>query len=708
MRRNNVATALTILSLAFALSACGDNSGSDGTEAGTYPEIEISPASLCEKSNVTPTHVTCAYAFPQEQVLIGDSLPLTVSLQNPGERQLLVREIRIEYDLPEGAQEDEPAFSLETPAAFDDSMAASGEYPVQILGQGTVDAPDKLAVKVVYTRPADKILRTARLVIESDAVNQPVLSIDLSTEQGVPTIQLNPEYVDFSLVPEGTIEEEKLTILNTGGSDLAISGLKLVGSETFTAILHGTEYASMEGNGNAVTFEDAVVVAPQTSTFMSVRFAPVDASPAGAKLIVYSNDPDKENGVEVLLAGNQSVPCISVNPAKITFGGVQFGNLAQTTLEVYNCGEQQLKIESIAVEQGSERFSVDPSSLHHTPSVEDPLFLPPSEIAYVQVTYFPELENPVDINGNIILDEATLVVRNNSFEPAKSVELSGAGVTGTCATAVIKTTEGEEVIPQTVMHLFGDESFAPQGVVAKWQWDVDQPPLSQSVFIPSATFPNPTFEVNVAGVYTFHLTVFDEFGTPSCFAEKYEVVVIPDQAIHTELLWSTPEDPDETDTGPEAGSDLDLHFLHPFAAGPDLDGDGAPDGWFDIPFDAFWFNAHPNWGSFDPFFNDDPSLDRDDTDGAGPENINLNIPENLTYRVGVHHWNDHGYGTAYATVRVYIYGQLAYEVSDMALVHQDMWEVCTIEWPSAQITTVTDDIGQPKITPNYINPFFFP
>ena len=40
-------------------------------------------------------------------------------------------------------------------------------------------------------------------------------------------------------------------------------------------------------------------------------------------------------------------------------------------------------------------------------------------------------------------------------------------------------------------------------------------------------------------------------------------------------------------------------------------------------FDCFWFNAHPNWGSFDPSVDDDPGLDRDDTDGAGPENLFL-------------------------------------------------------------------------------------
>ena len=278
---------------------------------------------------------------------------------------------------------------------------------------------------------------------------------------------------------------------------------------------------------------------------------------------------------------------------------------------------------------------------------------------------------------------------------------------GDCPKAVIKCTEGEAVIPQTILHLYGDDSYAANGTIQKYEWVAEQPAGSQSVFVPSHTFPNPTFETNVAGVYTFQLTVYDQTNSPSCIPAEYEVVVIPDEAIHIELLWHTPNDPDETDTGPEAGSDLDLHFLHPWAAGPDIDGDGQPDGWFDIPFDCFWFNAHPNWGSYDPAINDDPGLDRDDTDGAGPENTNLDIPENVHYRVGVHYWNDHGYGAAFATVRVYIYAQLVFELPDVMLADSDMWEVCTIEWPAGKVEIITDEDGQFKITPEYHNPYFF-
>jgi hypothetical protein len=187
------------------------------------------------------------------------------------------------------------------------------------------------------------------------------------------------------------------------------------------------------------------------------------------------------------------------------------------------------------------------------------------------------------------------------------------------------------------------------------------------------------------------------------------VNVVANELIHIELLWDTPNDPDQTDDGPEAGADLDLHFLHPFASGLDVDLDGQPDGWFDQPFDCFWFNAHPNWASMDPMIDDDPGLDLDDTDGAGPENINLNLPENaMTYRVGVHYWNDHNFGPSLATVRVYLYSELVFEQAGVELVNHDMWEVATIDWPSGNVELILGEGGGYKITPNYQHPYFFP
>ena len=278
--------------------------------------------------------------------------------------------------------------------------------------------------------------------------------------------------------------------------------------------------------------------------------------------------------------------------------------------------------------------------------------------------------------------------------------------TPTCPVAVALIVEGEEVVPQTLLHLVGGQSYAYEGQVLRYQWTVDQPVGSQSVFQPSPTFPNPSFEANVAGTYTFYLDVWDENGTQSCEAATMEVRVISHEAIHVELLWTTPGDPDETDTGPFSGSDVDLHFLHPNApsspTADDLDGDGLPDPYFDQPFDCFWLNPHPDWGAYGDEIGDNPGLDRDDTDGAGPENINLEVPEDdHVYTVAAHYWNDHGYGAAFATVRVYIHERLAYEVQNVRLINEDMWCVAHVHWPSGEVRPCEAEGGGYRITPNY-------
>jgi len=180
---------------------------------------------------------------------------------------------------------------------------------------------------------------------------------------------------------------------------------------------------------------------------------------------------------------------------------------------------------------------------------------------------------------------------------------------------------------------------------------------------------------------------------------------VPDEAIHVELLWNTPGDKDQSDEGPEAGADMDLHFAHAYGSGLDFDGDGKADPWFDPKYDCFWFNKSPEWGSYDPNTDDNPSLDRDDTDGAGPENLNLTLPEaGLTYNVGVHYFDDHGKGPSEADVRIYIYGQLKFQQKSNDLQHKDMWYVATIAWPTGAITAKGNKKKPFFVTSKYPHP----
>ncbi len=262
--------------------------------------------------------------------------------------------------------------------------------------------------------------------------------------------------------------------------------------------------------------------------------------------------------------------------------------------------------------------------------------------------------------------------------------------------------EGTSVLPQTALHLAVDDvclGAAPD----HFAWSVDAPEGSVSLFLPGADALAPTFEVNVAGTYAFQVRAFDAAGGALGVSPELIVEAVPGAGIHVELLWDTPDDSDQTDEGPGAGSDLDLHFVRPAVPmglqGEDLDGDGAPDPYFQEPWDTCPLTHNPDAGGGHV-----PSLDRDDTDGAGPENLNVASPEDLVYLVAVHSWDDHGYGPSVATVRVYIDGGLAWESAPTELVMGDLWRVGTITWPGGAVTPATADGepgGPPFITPDY-------
>ena len=155
--------------------------------------------------------------------------------------------------------------------------------------------------------------------------------------------------------------------------------------------------------------------------------------------------------------------------------------------------------------------------------------------------------------------------------------------------------------------------------------------------------------------------------------------------ISTSNSWDTPGDDDQTDA---SGSDVDLHFLHP--RGNDWFRAGGGD------YDCYFANPTPDWGLANRN-EDNPSLDIDDTNGAGPENINLSNPENTQnigspYRVGVHYYraetasfgSNSTYGASDVTIRIYLGGQLAYESVRQLTETNDFWEVAGVVWTAAE------------------------
>lgn len=232
-------------------------------------------------------------------------------------------------------------------------------------------------------------------------------------------------------------------------------------------------------------------------------------------------------------------------------------------------------------------------------------------------------------------------------------------------------------LPLDVLEFDGSQSRADDRPVAAYEWEVVQrPDGSTAVFQPNSTVVNPSFFLDLAGVYRFRLTVVDADDVESCESAEIVVRVNTDWDVLVELVWDTPGDDNQADSGPGAGSDMDLHFMHPNGE------------WDQGPWDCHWKNKVPNWGNAGSR-DDDPHMDIDDTDGAGPEQIGMNGLEHFIYKIGVFYFSDHGYGASDATVRVFIDGELIFERTFPGLTDRQFWDVGRLDW-SAREVILTD------------------
>ncbi len=162
------------------------------------------------------------------------------------------------------------------------------------------------------------------------------------------------------------------------------------------------------------------------------------------------------------------------------------------------------------------------------------------------------------------------------------------------------------------------------------------------------------------------------------------------RGLEVEVTWVTPGDPDVHDAGPEAGADLDLHFMHPNSLG-----------WYRYPFDAFWINRSPNWGDFSSD-RDDPTVGSDSVDGQAPEQVIVALPEHGSYRIGVHYWEDHGFGISDATVVVRYFGAEVF-ARTQRLSPLDLWDVGLVTWPGGLVLETNG--GDPAaVEPGYEAP----
>lgn len=333
--------------------------------------------------------------------------------------------------------------------------------------------------------------------------------------------------------------------------------------------------------------------------------------------------------------------CLGTSPFEVDFGAVTIGETGERTVTISNCGEATPRIVDMYIDGASE-FSFDGPA---TP------FSVASEVG-VQVFFDPVNE----------LESAALLYLESELGETYSVQLYGEGFEPEtdCPTpvAVCRVQDSGDTWSASVTAEIGDviecnawDSFGEVEIVG-FSWGLSERPFGSEItdWSDADSF---EFEPDVPGDYVVNLAIWDESDTSGCFEDTVDVTVRdesggePLPSLHVSLTWDN-------------GADLDHHFVHE-------SGD-----FFDTTYDCHYGNMNPDWGEAGARHN--PTLDVDDTDGFGPENINIaEVEAGVTYTGIVAVSNMNGTSSVAPTLTVFVDDEWVHEFTGSLETSSDYW-----------------------------------
>lgn len=472
--------------------------------------------------------------------------------------------------------------------------------------------------------------------------------------------------VDFGALEEGAHAMEIIEVSNTGRAPLQIDSWEVSNgafSLSFPDFMSGQAPTRLE---------------PGERVRVQIDHTSAGGEPVTADLLISSDDP-KRSVARVELTANVLSPCIHVDREQVEFDITAPGEVTSERVVIRNCSDVlPVSFSLTQIEQEGARVFAYRNAL----DLDAEISLRPGLWLELNVEFSPP--EPDTYTGRFeVISEAFP-------EGVQQVELRGVGAPYRCPSAVLTARNEErgsvvvaspsaeyQGVPLDLLALDSLRSFSEDGSpIVRTEWTlVQRPPDSGAAFSQGMEGARNGLFLDLTGDYRVEMHVWNARGQRSCEPAVLDVAAIPDEDVHIQLVWDTPNDNNQFDS---FGSDVDLHLLRQGGV------------WNSDPWDCFWQNLEPDWGR--PFDGtDNPSLDIDDTDGWGPENINLNNPEeDLRYHVGVHYFSDQGFGTSYATVRLYLGGRLEKEYRRQRLRDQQFWHVADIDWSRREVVEHND------------------
>ena len=214
----------------------------------------------------------------------------------------------------------------------------------------------------------------------------------------------------------------------------------------------------------------------------------------------------------------------------------------------------------------------------------------------------------------------------------------------------------------------GSESFDPAGLEIEYDWKLVDRPVGSTANMPTGGADRHGFIADLAGEYVAELTVTNSGGVASTPCEAV-LTAEPVEALWVEMFWE------------HAGDDMDPHLL-------------APGGTLETDTDCYFANCKTTWGGGLDWgvlgdSSDDPILDLDDIPNTGPENININVPEDAVYTVVVHDYPGSVFTAGNpVTINIYLDGSLQWTDTRVISGEDTYNTFATIDVASGTVTSM--------------------
>lgn len=471
-----------------------------------------------------------------------------------------------------------------------------------------------------------------------------------------PILQVSPDHLDFGVVELGQDSVREVELKN----------LEAVPATVYLPVIED------DCGGCFVAIDPPGRVLAYGRELLGIRFRAQRLEVATGTVTISSDDPKAPTTrITVIGRGTDTrKPDLEVVPAEVDFGFVPAGGIGLGSFVIRSTGTNDLLLDRISIEPADAPFRITTS----TPAAGHPLRVAPGAQGSVLVRAELPASSTGTVTARVMIETNVLEEKNVPGRPGVvQVPLRAlANLPPVAACGGDLTVEPWSRVTLDGS-MSGDQDVPPDEPLVH-RWRMLTKPDGSTTYIERAGSELASFWVDLTGRYEVELVVTDALGLESA-PVTCVIDALPTNAVRIELTWDHPD------------SDLDLHLLR-----------GDSGAFCDCATDCHYRDCGrtPNW--FPAAAGANPSLDIDDRSGFGPENINIDgdgamrVVMDGEYRIAVHYYSSNAGVSSWptqvsnATVRIFVFGLLAAELTHPLEADGDLWYAGTLRWPEQSIT----------------------